>query len=197
MTALLCAIADCDPASAPLRTRGGRALKAVGDRSPVAILAERAEPSAEALWDYDRTLAELMDKHALLPARYGTMVDEEDASAMLRERREEFMAALDRVRGAEELSVTSRPDAGQPDPRSGTDYLLRRLEAGRLSSLDAHARASTTLPAADRARRAYLVDRAQREAFLDAVRRLDEQCPELELVCTGPWPPYSFCGGWS
>jgi hypothetical protein len=197
MTAMLYAIADCDRASAPTRTRGGRALKAVGNRSPLAILAERAEPSVEALWDYDRTLAELMDKHAVLPARYGTVVDEERAAGMLYERREEFVEALERVRGADELSVTSRLDAAETDPQSGKDYLLRRLKAGRLAALDAHARASTTLPATDRARRAYLVDRAQREAFLDAVRRLDEQCPELELVCTGPWPPYSFCGGWS
>jgi hypothetical protein len=196
MNTLLYAIADCDSASAPERTRGGRALKTVGDSSPVAILAERAEPSVEVLWDYDRTLAELMDKCALLPARYGTTVDEDGAAAMLDQRREEFAEALERVRGADELSVTCRLDASA-EPGSGTDYLLRRLGPERLSALDAHARASTTLPAADRVRRAYLVDRAQREAFLATVRRLDEQRPELELVCTGPWPPYSFCGGWS
>lgn len=197
MSTLLYAIADCDSASAPARTRAGRSLKAVGQGAPVAILAERAEPSVEALWDYDRTLAELMDRHAVLPARYGTVVEEEDAATMLRQRREEFAQALERVRGADELSVTWRIDAPAADPRSGRDYLLRRLEAERLSALDEHARASATLPATDRGCRAYLVDRARRDAFLAAVRRLDERCPELELVCTGPWPPYSFCGGWS
>ena len=41
-------------------------------------------------------------------------------------------------------------------------------------------------------RSAYLVDRARVSDFTECVRRLDEGHGDIELVCTGPWPPYSF-----
>ncbi len=41
-------------------------------------------------------------------------------------------------------------------------------------------------------REAYLVDRDRLESFARAIRALDEREPEIEMVCTGPWPPYSF-----
>jgi hypothetical protein len=31
--------------------------------------------------------------------------------------------------------------------------------------------------------------------FADRVRDLDEHDADIELVCTGPWPPYSFTPG--
>jgi hypothetical protein len=39
---------------------------------------------------------------------------------------------------------------------------------------------------------AYLIPRAEVEAFRARVQELDDEHPELTLVCTGPWPPYSF-----
>ncbi len=44
-------------------------------------------------------------------------------------------------------------------------------------------------------REAYLIDREHVSSFADAVRSIDEGDPEIEMVCTGPWPPYSFAGG--
>ena len=41
-------------------------------------------------------------------------------------------------------------------------------------------------------RAAYLVERGQVDAFVTAVRRLQEDRADLALVCTGPWPPFSF-----
>jgi hypothetical protein len=43
-------------------------------------------------------------------------------------------------------------------------------------------------------RAAYLVDRGAVEEFVAAVRRLQHRHPELAVVCTGPWPPFSFTG---
>jgi hypothetical protein len=39
---------------------------------------------------------------------------------------------------------------------------------------------------------AYLVERGHLESFVAAVRRLDEERAERQVLCTGPWPPYSF-----
>ena len=39
---------------------------------------------------------------------------------------------------------------------------------------------------------AYLVPRQDADAFRDGVRRLEAAHPDLTIVCTGPWPPYTF-----
>ena len=41
-------------------------------------------------------------------------------------------------------------------------------------------------------RAAYLVDRDGGKAFTAAVADQQRHNPELRLLCTGPWPPYSF-----
>jgi hypothetical protein len=41
-------------------------------------------------------------------------------------------------------------------------------------------------------RSAYLIEPATLEAFSGAVERLQREHPRVALVCTGPWPAYSF-----
>jgi hypothetical protein len=41
-------------------------------------------------------------------------------------------------------------------------------------------------------RGAYLVDRERVDDFAREVGALQQDHPELRLLCTGPWPPYSF-----
>lgn len=226
MNSVLLAIADCLPGALPDRSTGGRALHAVGP-GPVAVLAEEAAgapagpgspASAQtatpgALWEHERAVGELMESFALLPVRYGTRLAPAQAEAFVRERREELLTALDRVRGAVEVAVSvrspqpvsaaaARADAAGP----GTAYLRWRLERSR-----ATARMQDQLgPLAELAREsawpspregretlsaAFLVARERLRAFAERARGLDETCPELELLVTGPWPPYSFSGG--
>jgi hypothetical protein len=42
---------------------------------------------------------------------------------------------------------------------------------------------------------AYLVDRGRVREFVAMVEQLDDRLDDVELVCTGPWPPYSFAEG--
>ena len=42
---------------------------------------------------------------------------------------------------------------------------------------------------------AYLVDRGRVSEFVALVAQLDHRLDDVELVCTGPWPPYSFAEG--
>jgi hypothetical protein len=105
------------------------------------------------------------------------------------------------VRGAVEVAVHARPAAALTSeaapPRSGTEYLERRLEAERTQA------ALTPLSTLARAVRrgkapgawAYLVEREQLPRFVATVAELDRAHPALELVCTGPGPPFSFSGG--
>jgi hypothetical protein len=212
VSATLYAIADCDDRAAAQPGRERRGLRMVGDGPPFAVLGGQPQPAEDgvaALLAHERVVADLMAEHAVLPARYGTSIDEEAALTLVREHRDALTAALARVRGAVELSVRVRliapttPEGLSP----GTAYLRGRLDARRraaevdaaLAPLTGLARASAEPPAGapgDGIRRAYLVERAKVDDFVTAVAEIDAPHEGFELVCTGPWPPYSFSGGW-
>ena len=93
-----------------------------------------------------------------------------------------------------------------PRTESSVAYLRDRLEtrqsarrlASELDPLTALARSirraiSTRrdLPVLD----AYLVDRGRVSEFVAMVAELSDHLDGVELVCTGPWPPYSFADG--
>ena len=167
--------------------------------------ASDAELSPEALWRHEEVVEALMADRDLLPVRYGTRLDDEAAVARaLEERREELAAALDRVRGAVELSVrAAAPGAPEPAGAGGSDYLRARARAAAghdrtarvlHEPLSALARASVegTPHPPELFRAAYLVEHDAVERFTEAVGRLQNANQGLSLLCTGPWPPYSF-----
>jgi hypothetical protein len=142
--------------------------------------------------------------------QFGTVLaDERAVRAMLRERAEQLRAGLERVSGAVELGVRAGWRASPSSDEhatangGGTAYMLERLALHRqacdlvdrldpLAGLarDIHIRllGQAELPVLE----AYLVNRDRVKEFTERVRDIDERNPEIELVCTGPWPPYSF-----
>jgi hypothetical protein len=160
----------------------------------------QGEPTPDALWHHEEVVEALMEDRDLLPVRFGTLVSDEDAAARaVTERREELAASLDRVRGAVELAVRvhARRDDEAPVAATGIEYMqakARREEEARLlhEPLDFVARRSVVLPGPELLRAAYLVDRDAVDSFVALVRRLEESHAHLDMVCTGPWPPYSF-----
>lgn len=182
----------------------------VGDLTLAASDHEAAPaPSKEAVLRHAQVVEALAQSGAaVLPARFGLAFDDEaalqdDVAAQAAELR----AALERVRGCAEVGLRvlgperdERPEA----PLSGGDYLRARLEettererlAAELhDALARHARGSTRNAAAgDRLllSAAYLVPHDAVGAFRHEVGKLERSHPELALVCTGPWPPYSF-----
>jgi len=173
----------------------------------------------DGLWRHEQIVEELMQERTVLPVRYGTrFADERAAGQVLEERREQFTAALDRVRGAVELAVrvigptdeppsvavpSSQPAATAP-AQAGTEYLRARLREHALESeavhlvhepLSALAREHVLRPVVlphERMRAAYLVEATEVQAFSATVRRLQDAQPSLLITCTGPWPAYSF-----
>lgn len=171
--------------------------------------AEEREVSPDVLWRHERVVEALMEDRDLLPVRFGTRLEDEAAAASaLADRHREFARALDRVRGAVEVSVRvlgeKSPAAPESESVSGAEYLrakVRSAEAQEAVSRAVHAplasraRASAKLRAPDPAellRAAYLVDRTDLRSFVRCVEELEEANPDLRLLCTGPWPPYSF-----
>jgi Gas vesicle synthesis protein GvpL/GvpF len=190
---------------APLRRIKSGQLAALASEHPTA-----PEPDEEVLWAHEQVVEDLMSFATILPLRFGSSVERaDDLIAMLAERREEFVDALDRVRGAVELSVraelpASRPEALPSRPRSGTAYLMERAEQerrGRSAVELVHrplaALARSSVPPAGtrdphRFKAAYLVDAERVDDFGRRVGELNATLESTRVSCTGPWPPYSF-----
>lgn len=194
----------------------GQSLYAVAEGPLAAVVSshfgDRVEPTPDALSAYEQTVRRLMERGAVLPAQFGSVVEDETAVLeLLRRRRRDLVARLQRVRGAVEIGLRASWRDGPRVPpearsQSGTSYLRDRLElrqsarrvATELEPLGALARSSRRaiaprpdLPVLD----SYLVDSGRVSEFVALVEQLDDRLDEVELVCTGPWPPYSFAEG--
>lgn len=216
MSLLLYAFADCSPTQVTGEGLRGRLLRAVGDDGLVAVVSDHEGQltlTPDALWTYEQAVELLMSRHAVLPARYGSTFETDSAARdMLRDRREELVGALERVRGAVELGVrvtwsTFEVESAPTEAEAGTAYMLGRLGRDRRgreiaervdAPLAALARASSRHAltcAATPLAASYLVERGRTNEFLGQVHELDGAIEEAELLCTGPWPPYSFVAG--
>jgi hypothetical protein len=183
-------------------------LRAIRVGSLCAVCEPRAggaAPALDALAGREALIERLMEDRDLLPVRFGADLEDEGAATdVLTERHDELRAALERVRGAVELSVRVRPaDGDAPDPDgaelSGRAYLAARTTRSRAAS-ELHeallplARAATRRAGPDLLRAAYLVEREAVPGFVAEVNRLQAAHPDLALLCTGPWAPFSFTG---
>jgi hypothetical protein len=174
-----------------------------GGLSAICAPAPGGARTSDDLWQREALLERLMEDRDVLPVRFGTVVrDEAAVRAAVAAREEELAAGLDRVRGAVELAlrVEARAlcrDAGHGDG-TGRGYLSAKAASARTAHslhepLAALARASALRPGRELLRAAYLVDRGAVDAFVALVRHLQgAHEEELALVCTGPWPPFSF-----
>jgi gas vesicle protein GvpL/GvpF len=186
---------DPAPPDPPLR-----ALRADG-LTVLCAPAEQRELTAEVLWEHEAVVEALMEERDVLPMRFGTLVEDDEAAVRaLDERREELRKSLDRVRGAVELAIRAEakaPKESVPAGTTGAEYIrakAHRTEAARLlhEPLAYLARESVVQPGPELLRAAYLVDREAVEGFVGLVRRLQETHDGIRVLCTGPWPPYSF-----
>lgn len=168
------------------------------------------EVTADRLWRHEEVVEALMDDRDVLPVRYGTRLDDEAAAVrVLEQHHDRFAAALDCVRGTVELSVRVLADEPVTDvqprmPRDGADYLRARARDREqqdaaawavhepLVGLARESMRRTSGPG-ELLRAAYLVGREQVDGVVRQVRRLQRENPRLRVLCTGPWPPYSFC----
>jgi hypothetical protein len=210
MSLLVYAIAEGAAGAARGVGLDGRPLIGVEHDGLALIASQRASsrptPTLETLRRYERIVEGLMALQPILPARFGSLLpDDEAARSALRDRHDELRGDLERVRGAVELGVrgdwTHAP--AQPPPRSGTEYLLGQLDirrrAGRaarfvdpLRALSREVKVKVLPQPSVPFLAACLVDRDRADEFIDAATKLGASFEDGELVCTGPWPPYSF-----
>lgn len=201
------AITDAPPATLP----GAAELRLVENAGLVAFCGPAQERSVtpNLLWRHEEIVEILMKTCDLLPARFGTQVEDEHAAAMvLARQRADLQAALDRVRGAVELAVRVVDSDREPQPvavfSSGAEYMrakamhaqdVARVARAIHEPLTRMARASRVMrqvSTRDAMCSAYLVAREVVGQFVDRVSSLQRANPDMHVLCTGPWPPYSF-----
>ena len=145
---------------------------------------------------------------AVLPARFGkALADENELRRRLEGRQEQLVTAFDRVRGCAEVGLRVVPangNGGHHRPQSGREYMEHRLsQVGRAEQLARELHDSLAELARESTHRvlakpdvlltaAYLLPRGQIDAFRAAISAAERERPGVWLVCTGPWPPYSF-----
>lgn len=164
------------------------------------------EVSREDVLRHAQVVEALMGRSAaILPAQLGhAFRDEEQLATAIEEQAEQLERGLERVRGCVEfgLRATTRT-AEAPAADTGAGYMHARLEQVRLQDdlvdrlhepLARLARASNLQRRSGGVTAAYLVARDDAAAFEAAAARL-ERTPGVTVVCTGPWPPYSFAAG--
>jgi hypothetical protein len=176
--------------------------------------------SAEAVRMHDAVVKAVWTRTpACLPVRFGQWVREEALGERVSEQRAELERALARVAGAAEHGVrisearaeSESVPGDAPRQESGRAYLEwlqaktrrqaeherrgRELAAALTEALGDVARAERVdpLPAAEGAVSvSYLVPRAQEAEFASVMDRFIASRPDLRVLLTGPWPPYSF-----
>jgi hypothetical protein len=196
-------------------------LSASGRDGVFAVWSEHDDSPFDAdestLLEHERVVEALLERGTVLPMRFGSSVaDRESLLRFLDERRAHFELGLERVRGAVEIGVRAliREQPAELTPalvgadRPGTAYMLARLnDEKRSAAIAAHIHEPLAALSRDSSSRksplngdlntAYLVDRKDVEPFRATIEKLDDAVDDATVVCTGPWPPYSFTPGGS
>lgn len=211
-------------AGAAPRGHEGDAVTAfpLGDIS--AAVSRATAPSIEVsnarVWHHETVLGALMERHAVLPMRFGTICPENELCHLLEDRQDALCAALRKLGGKVEMAVRithdasiGRTDVPSPpaDPASassGTAYLMARLARrnadgladppavrdirGHLGRHSLDIVWTNPETAGDPFKASCLIDRREVDEFVEGLEKLGK--PGLRLSCTGPWAPYSFVG---
>ena len=193
------------PAGALAKAGRGALAAVVSDRS-------RASSSPANLRRYDRVIRELAARFpAMLPARFGTSVDENELMFILSSRRTSLARALTTVRRRVQMTIRVFP-RGQAEDRAlaqsgeerasvvtGRDYLAGKARAARAVAGFEPVRAAVARWVRDERveRRGgvssvyHLIPGSSADAYRRAVQT-SAAAAGLRLTVSGPWPPYAF-----
>jgi len=185
-------------------------LAAVGDMAAPPIVSSGTLRAHDAVV---RRLAAAVD--AILPVRFGTVLDEAALAEAIVGRAARLREALTLVAGREQMTLRLFGDASASAPSApvadadvgpGVRYLedrrrraRREAEVTELAPLRRHLEPLVRAEQAQRhptppllASVYHLVDRGCAPAYMDAVAAGAAALAPTRAVATGPWPPYAF-----
>jgi hypothetical protein len=176
------------------------------------------EPDELNLKRHEDVIERAMKSASVIPLRYGqTFADETALAAVIESAKSAVNELLDSFRDKIEVGVRGLLLEDQSDPSatngiSGREYMQERLkqEVARRDRTDKHSeigqgvhrrleaiavdsRVSVGITERVFMSSAYLIDEKDINLFLERLHAIEEQLPAgTQLMCTGPWPPYSF-----
>ncbi|HEX5283444.1 MAG TPA: GvpL/GvpF family gas vesicle protein [Bryocella sp.] len=175
--------------------------------------------SQAAARDHARVVSGCFDRSTVLPFRFGTTFEDDDAlRRSVRSNQRHFMANVERLRGKAEMHLKLLVDDICPESRNGfqhhnvgQEYLSHlRESASRQRERQSRARALSVqmhrmfLPLAEEitCRRmdsgkmlldiAHLVDKKTVERYQNKYSSATLQMKDCAMQLSGPWPPYHF-----
>jgi hypothetical protein len=217
MRYLLYGIVREDSAGCP---PGTHLLTAHGLAAAVSAVEEMgASPSVASLLAYERVVEAIHARQAVIPLRYGCVMENESAVVrLLEDHRQEYGAQLARLLGMTEMGIrvlwparAGVPPAVPPSPgaaylaslrdRYPTASALDREEgqladriAGLLSGCSTEQRREVSWSSQRRLLSLYFLTSKDGVArFRSEARKI---CPPsgAKILLSGPWPPYNFAG---
>jgi hypothetical protein len=193
----------------------GAAVRAVRCGQLFAAVSEipaRPETQEPVLREHDQTVRQLAEfTDAILPARFGSVVDGEDSlEELLKEREPELLRALTLVAGCEQMTLrvygevpAIAPPVEEPSLGPGARYLAGKLREKTVPGLDSIRPALSSFIRAEHVQHHgtppllasvyHLIERGQSAAYRAALHQ-DDSLP-VRFAASGPWPPYAF-GRW-
>jgi hypothetical protein len=176
-------------ARAPHQLEDGLAVRPFGR---VCAVVGREEPDP---LQHGLVVERLLDQaEAVLPVRYGQrFADEAELASAVAPRVEALERQLDHVAGCVEVGVRIVPRREPERAEDGSAYMQARLLEQRATEEVHRALAARARDSVRTSRDAgYLVARSEVAGFSAAVERQLDAHPSLDVLCTGPWAPYSF-----
>jgi hypothetical protein len=203
------------PCDLPAEWRGlaGGELATVPHRSLAAVVSAIAAPpprDTATIVRHEALVEALAEHHRTLPVRFGTVFS--DAGALeqaLSERYESLAADLERLGDKVELGLLAVSRAPLEEDASGGEgarYLQTRRRGYAGEAVAREVEQSVGDHILDRrlavvqrdrviVRASYLVAPADVGMIRERVDEVRGRRPDLAIVLSGPWPPYSFVSG--
>ena len=189
-----------------LRDVSDRRLRLVSVGGVHVVCQRRSDPprASEAELRAQHTLVlELAGRvRAILPARFGTLLEAAELRRLVRAHQDEIRRALDLVRDRAQVTIRvtgRRPLAPAARPSSGRAYLEAKMRAGapRLPKSVASVLASVAHFVVDERREPGAGPLLATVYHLVAVKDLPRYMPLVaqrprSMTVTGPWPPFAF-----
>jgi hypothetical protein len=224
MTWYLYGFAAGMPTGLPCGVGGRPVFAAMADEICLLISHWDDEPAPSltgaAVLAHEEVVEAAMEACAVLPCRFGTVVEHAYCLDFVATHADEIHARLQAVTGQVEVTLkvfdrTSGSRVSHGDgARSGTAYLLRKqvnvhqeqARAKRATTIADEIDAVLTPWATDRHRQfvpagevllamTYLIPAAATPAWTAAAESLRDRFADYDLLATGPWPPYHFTEG--
>jgi hypothetical protein len=173
--------------------------------------------------EHARVVSSCFEKTTVLPFRFGTVFDNDEAlRRAVRTNRKQFLASVDRLRGKAEMHLKlvvkegmvreALDDVELPQTTGGAYLTVLRDKAYRQRERQTKARALSVqvhklfhpIEEEISCRRsesgmmldiAHLIDHKSIEKYQNRFNSAASQLKGVELVISGPWPPYHFMPG--